>query len=104
VVRRDYAADRVDEVHKMLGEYGPEDWHPEVDRVRMAILKLAAGNLAELRMHLEIAKRDFRDVLSEAEYPLYTKKWFRIDTLPADEQQRIIDADWTQYEDWLKRK
>jgi predicted metal-dependent hydrolase len=104
VVRRDYAADRVDEVHKMLSEYGAEDWHPEVDRVRMAILKLAAGNFEELRMHLEIAKRDFRDVLSEAEYPLYTKKWFRIDTLPADEQQRIIDADWKQYEDWLKRK
>ena len=104
VVRRDCPADRVDEVLTILSEYGAEDWHPEVDRVRMAILKLAAGNFEELRMHLEIAKRDFRDVLSEAEYPLYTKKWFHIDTLPADEQQRIIDADWKQYQDWLQRK
>ena len=104
IVRRDYPAHRVDEVHAMLSEYGGEDWHPEVDRVRLAILKLTAGNLEELRMHIEIAKRDFRDVLSVAEYPAYTKKWLRIDTLPADEQQRIIDADWKQYEDWLKRK
>lgn len=104
VVRRDYAADRVDEVHKMLGEYGQEDWHPEVDRVRMAILKLAAGNFDELRMHLEIAKRDFRDVLSAAEYPGYTKKWFHIDKLPPHEKQEIIDADWKQYQDWLQRK
>ena len=104
IVRRDYPADRVDEVLTMLGEYGAEDWHPEVDRVRMSILKLAAGNLEELRMHLEIAKRDFRDVLSVAEYPAYTKKWFHIDKLPPYEKQEIIDADWEQYQDWLNRK
>jgi hypothetical protein len=103
VVRRDYPADLVDDVHQMLNEYGQEDWHPEIDRVRMAILKLAAGNLEELRTQVGIAQRDFRDVLSEAEYPLYTKKWFRIDKLPPDEQQKIIDADWKQYQAWLNR-
>lgn len=103
IARRDFPADRIDDVHQMLGEYGSEDWHPEIDRVRMAILKLAAGNLEELRAQVGIAKRDFRDVLSEAEYPLYTKKWFRIDKLPPDEQQKIIDADWKQYQAWLNR-
>ena len=103
IVRRDFPADRVDEVHARLIDYGSEEWHPEIDRVRLAVLKLAAGNLEELRMHLGIAKIDFRDVLSAAEYPLYTKKWFHIDKLPPDERQQIIDADWKQYQAWLTR-
>jgi hypothetical protein len=28
---------------------------------------------------------------------------FRIGELAQDEQQRIIDADWRQYQDWLTR-
>jgi len=104
IVRRDFPADRVDEVFAMLNEYGREDWHPEIDRVRMATLKLAAGSVEQLRMHIGAAKMDFRDVLSVAEYPGYTKKWFRIDKLPEEERQRIIDADWKQYQDWLTRR
>ena len=49
------------------------------------------------------AKGDFRDVLGEAEYPGYTKRMFWIEKLPQDEQQRIIDADWRQSQDWLTR-
>ena len=103
IVRRDYPADRVDDVHQMLSEYGSEDWHPEIDRVRMAILKMAGGNIEELRMHVGVAKADFRDVLSVAEYPSYTKHWLHIDKLPPDEQQELIDSDWQQYQAWLNR-
>ena len=103
VVRRDFPAERVDEVFAMLNEYGGEDWHSEPERVRAAALKLAAGSIEELRGHIECAKMDYRDVLAPAEYPGYTKYWFRINKLPADEVQRIIDADWTQYQDWLTR-
>jgi hypothetical protein len=46
---------------------------------------------------------DYRDVLGPAEYPGYTKRMFRIGELAQDEQQRIIDADWRQYQDWLTR-
>jgi hypothetical protein len=28
---------------------------------------------------------------------------FRIQELPQGEEQRIIDADWAQYQEWLKR-
>lgn len=84
----------------MLDEYSEEDGQY---RVRLAVLKLAAGDLKRLRYELEGAKRDYRDVLGPAEYPGYTKRMFRIDTLPQDEQQRIIDADWRQYEEWLGR-
>ena len=103
IVRRDYPAERFDEVFAILNEYGTEDWHPESDRVRMSVLKLAGGKFDQLRGHVEAAKMDFRDVLSEAEYPLATKKWFHIDKLSEAERQKIYDADWKQYEDWWKR-
>ena len=103
VVRRDFPADRFDEVIATLDEYGTEDWQRERDRVQLAVLKLAGGNFDHLRGYIEWAKSDFRDVLGPAEYPLYTKKMFRIDKLPAEERQRIIDADWKQYQDWFTR-
>ncbi len=102
IVRRDYSPDRVDEVLAILNEYGSEDWHPELDRVRMAVLKLAGGKFDQLRGHTEAAKMDFRDVLSEAEYPLATKKWFHIDKLSEEERQKVYDADRKQYQDWLE--
>jgi hypothetical protein len=103
IVRRDYPADRVVEVLAMLDEYGKEDWQREPHRVRLAALKLAAGDIKRLRYEIEGAKRDYRDVLGPAEYPGYTKRMFRIAELAQDEQQRIIDADWRQYQDWLTR-
>ena len=103
VVRRDFPADRTAEVLAMLDEYGTEKWQREADRVRLAVLKLAAGDMQRLRYELEGAKRDYRDVLGPAEYPGYTRRMFRIDKLPEAEQQRIIDADWKQYEEWLTR-
>jgi hypothetical protein len=103
IVRRDFPADRAVEVLAMLDEYGKETWHAEPHRVRLAALKLAAGDLTRLRYEIESAKRDYRDVLSPAEYPGYTKRMFRIGELAQDEQQRIIDADWRQYQDWLTR-
>jgi hypothetical protein len=103
IVRRDFPADRTAEVLAMLDEYGQETWHRESHRVRLAALKLAAGDIKRLRYEIESAKRDYRDVLGPAEYPGYFKRMFRVGELAQDEQQRIIDADWRQYQDWLTR-
>jgi hypothetical protein len=103
IVRRDFPADRTVEVLALLNGYGQEDWQREPDRVRLAALKLAAGDLERLRYEIEGAKHDYRDVLGPAEYPGYTKRMFRIGELAQDEQQRIIDADWRQYQEWLGR-
>lgn len=86
-----------------LDEYGTEDWQRERERVQSAVLKLAAGTLDDLRRYINLAKLDYRDVLAPAEYPRYTKKMFHIDKLTAEERQRIIDADWKQYQDWFTR-
>ena len=102
VVRRDFPPDDYDSVMTILAEYGAERWHRELHRVQLAVLKLAAGSLDALRPEIETAKRDYRDVLAYAEYPAYMKKSFRISQLPAEEQRKIIDEDWRQYETWLK--
>ncbi len=99
VVRRDFVADQYGSVMGILAEYSHER---EPHRVHLAVLKLAAGKLDELRRGIETAKCDYRDVLAYAEYPAYMKKSFRIAKLPPEEQRKIIDADWRQYDGWLK--
>ena len=101
VVRRDFPAERVAEVLAILNEYGIESWQREFDRVRLAALKLAAGNLKKLRLHIETAKQDYRDVLAYAEYPGYMSRVPGPGARPPDVVQRIVDADWKQYQDWL---
>lgn len=101
IVRRDFPADRSAEVLAMLAEYGTERWHREPDRVRLAALKLAVGRIEQLRHEIEGAKCDYRDVLALAEYPSYCKRVRPSGGLAPDEVQRIIDADWKQYQDWL---
>lgn len=104
IVRRDFPADREREVLAMLNEYGTEDWQREEERVRAAILKLSGGNMERLRGQVEAAKVDYREVLGPAEYPGYGKRWFRMDKLSLDEQQKIIDADWKQYQEWFLKR
>lgn len=90
----------------VLNEYGTEKWHPERDRVHLAALKLASGSLRKLQYAIEDAKRDYRDVLSAAEYPAYSRETSQSQGPRPDAQElrRIIAEDWAQYEAWLSRE
>jgi len=104
VVRRDFPADRFAEVMVVLNEYGAdESWQREADRVRLATLKLAGGSMERLRNEIGAAKADYRDVLGPAEYPGHGKRARGRKKLPPEEEQRVIDSDWKQYQDWLMR-
>lgn len=87
----------------LLGEYGSKKWHREVDRVRVAILKLATGRVDDLLSAIETANRDYRDVLAAAEYPQYSRSVDPSEAVAPDEGQRIIESDWEQYSEWLAR-
>jgi len=100
IVSREFPVDQVANVMAILGEY---TWQRERPRVQLAALKVADGDLQRLRTSIESANRDYRDVLAAAEYPAYSKVGFRTKELPADEQRRIMDSDWRQYEAWLRR-
>ena len=101
IVSRDFPPGTRARVMAALEEYGRESWHNDIDRVRVALLKLAGGDLARLRLHLDVAKTDFRDVLAAAEYPLYSLRPF--DEMPDADREQIIASDWAQYQEWLTR-
>lgn len=103
IVRRDYAADLADEVLADLRTYGTESWEKEVPRVRIALLRLANGNIDVLRQQLDYAKRDYRDVLLGAEYLAYAALTLRTAHPSPEDAQRAIDADWNAYQEWLRR-
>jgi len=104
IVARDFAAESAREVFSILGEFGTEDWHKETDRVRIAALKLAAGSIEGLRAAIDTGKRDYRDLLALAEYPLYMQSVRPSEQISPEQRQRIVEADWQQYCDWLARE
>jgi hypothetical protein len=103
IVHRDFPSDVVEQVWAILNEFGTERWHSEIDRVRLAILKLANGDVKELRRMMDAAKRDYRDVLASAEYPAWMGATPTLSVSKGDERERIIRSDWEQYKKWFSR-
>lgn len=75
----------------------------EKPRVVAACLKNAGGSTERLRKELDDAPGYYREILSEAEYPMATKRWGSINKLSDSERQRIYDKDWAQYQEWFAR-
>jgi len=97
VVTHDYGAAMAPEIKGVLEAYGKENWHREQLRVWMACLKLANGNIEQLKWHVEIACQDYRDVLAPAEYSAYMR------TKSREQKQKAIEADWRELQAWLRQ-
>ena len=54
---------------ELLDTYGLAAHERERERVQIAIVKLSEGSEDKLRQYVDVAKRDYRDVLFWAEYP-----------------------------------
>ena len=92
IVRRDYSADAEAAILELIARVDVR----EKPRVVLACLKIADGDLEKLQGNLANASGWYREILAEAEYPLATKRWFRIDSLSEDEVRSIYDKDWRQ--------
>jgi len=57
------------EIIGILNRYGLEPYEKEISRVRLDILKLAGASIEAVRMWVEVAKKDYREILASAEYP-----------------------------------
>ena len=91
------------EVLNILDEYGVESYETGQPRVHLAILKLCEGQREKLPKLVEMAKRDYRDVLAFAEYPEQMKKGFiEMDELSEEEAQAVRKRDTEQYLKWLE--
>jgi hypothetical protein len=99
IIRRDFPAESFSEIMAILNTY--DKW--EADRVRLAAMKLANGHIDDLRRAIEAAKGEYRDVLCAAEYSGYATESLRQGGLSCEEEQKIIDEDWKEYQDWFLR-
>ena len=99
VVHRDYPVSEVDGILAVIATVDVR----EKPRVVLACLKIANGDAARLRGELANAAGYYREILSEAEYPLATERWSRIESLGDDEVRAIYEQDWRQYSEWLGR-
>jgi len=79
---------------------------PESTRVKLSVVKLSEGKLAEVKRYVEAARRDYRDVLLWAEYPNSAKVGPPAARPTAESRARQISArklDAEQYQAWLKK-
>lgn len=64
VIRREFPSVDPALVAAILDEYGKDDRETSGrDRVHLAALKLAGGDLQQLRQQVRISRQDYRDVL-----------------------------------------
>jgi hypothetical protein len=92
------------ELTHLLAEFRSTQFPVDEDRVRAAIIKMAAGDYEQIPELIGSAQRDSRDVLSAAEYPNYSKKTQRNSVrLSETEKRALYDADWRQYEEWFRK-
>jgi hypothetical protein len=98
IVARDFPKESITAVKDLLARYGQESWQGEILRVQMACLKCANGDLKALEQAVGEACSDYRDILSEAEYPAYGK------ARSPGAKEKAIESDWNQLQSWLKRQ
>ena len=71
------------------------------NRISAAILKLANGNLKQVEKYITVSKVDFRDVISQAEYPRCSELGFEAMEKPGIE--KVYLEDWNEYSEWLNK-
>ena len=84
----------------ILGAYGREEFHCEMERVRLGILRLSGTNLEMIKQHTNLACSDFRDLLVAAEYPLTFGKNALKEKDPA-KYAKLEQKEREQYDQWL---
>lgn len=102
VVLREFAEEEFDRVVALLSMYGPKRHHVEQNRVRLAALKLAKGDIVNLERQIKVACIDFRDVLAAAEMPgEYTLGFSGMKQMSPEELEQVRADDRKQFEDWI---
>jgi len=94
-------------VRTELQKFGTEAHEREVERARLAILKLCEARSERVIELVAVAKRDYRDVLMWAEYPSEGQAlWAVRPDLSNEDRLRLEDLrrrDRQQYQDWLEQ-
>lgn len=73
-VKKDFRPEDVDEALAILDQYGKDKTDEWPDFMRLAILRLANGNIKKLPGLVQTAKYDYRDILGAIHYQ-YGQDW-----------------------------
>ena len=100
IIRRDYGGN-FHEVKRKL-ESVRSDAPGGLNRLSAAVLKLANGHVSKIDSLIKKCNLDFRDVVSEAEYPRFFK--LASSKIESREARAIYLSDWIDYTRWLNKK
>ncbi len=75
------------------------DTHNGKNRISAAIIKLSNKDLKAIDYYIEMCKNDFRDLISQAEYPRCSKLGFN--EMEEQNMKRIYLNDWIDYSNWI---
>ena len=102
-IKRIFPDSSSEEIMSILARYGEDKHELEKDRVHLAILKLCEEEMLDDPIkYVEIAKKDYRDVLAWAEYPNQLKH-NNTTCLSSVESNKLKELDNRQYLDWLNK-
>jgi hypothetical protein len=91
-----------DQVTGILGRYGREDFHLEVDRVHLGILRVSGSDLTKIERWTAVACSDFRELLVEAEYS-HTFNKDRLKEKDPAKYAKLERKEQDEYRQWLVR-
>jgi len=62
-IRKYFSEEQVPKALEILSRYGTEAWHHEQDRVLRDAIIVSRGSLESLNAAIDLARKDYRDVL-----------------------------------------
>ena len=102
-IRRTFPRENPADILEILEFYGTDGGEKEIERVRLAVLKLCGGDLSQLHELTVAAKEDYRDVLAWAEFSNQMRISFaEFAALSPDTAKEIRELDRCQYLAWLR--
>lgn len=91
-----------EQVTGILGRYGREDFHLEMDRVHLGILRLSDTDLTRIEQWTAVACSDFRELLVEAEYR-HTFRKDRLREKDPEKYAKLERKEQDEYRQWLAK-
>ncbi len=98
----------------LLREFGEADYkealsiiskksHREGNRLKAACIKLANKKIDSLEHQASESAGYYREMISEAEYPNYMKKWSSASKLSDEDYNKLVERDAEQYLAWFQK-
>jgi hypothetical protein len=74
------------------------------NRLSAAVLKVSNANLSKIDSYIEMCNSDYRDVISQAEYPRSSEIGFvGIGEIESRQLKEYYLKDWTEYTNWVHK-